>query len=359
MIPKVAIVHDYFTQRGGAERVALFMLEAFPGAPLHTSLFEPSRTYPELADADVRTSWLNNLGWVRRHHRVGLPVYPTLFSHMTIEADVVICSSSGWAHGARTAGRKIVYCHNPARWVYQTANYVERGSSRLAFLPAKRALRRWDQRAAATADLYVVNSSVVRDRVRDAYGVEASVLPPPPALGPAGPNEPVDGVEPGYLLCVSRLLPYKNVGPIITAANQLGQRVVVVGGGPSAHAVRGLLGPGSLLLSNVDDRHLRWLYANAAGLVSASLEDYGMTPLEAAAFGVPSAVLRAGGFLDTVVEDVTGVFFERPEPDSIADGITRLLGTPWSTAKLLDQAERFSKHRFIDRLRTIVTSLTP
>lgn len=355
--PRVAIVHDYLTQRGGAERVALCLVEAFPDAPLHTSVFEADRTFPELASVDVRAGWLNRVGLVRRHHRAALPLYPLVFSRLRTDADVVICSSSGFAHGARTDGRKLVYCHNPARWLYQTEQYTRSRAMRAALVPAKPLLRRWDRRAAASADRYVVNSSVVRDRVRAAYGIDATVLPPPPAIGPLGPIQAVEGIDPGYLLCVSRLQPYKHVDAVVEAANLLGQRVVVVGGGPAAPAVRARLHAGSHLLSDVADANLRWLYANAAGLVSASFEDFGLTPLEAASFGVPSAVLRAGGFLDTVVEDVTGTFFDHPEPALIADGITRLLTTEWSTPGLLDQAERFSRERFVTGMRALVDDL--
>src|SRR4051812_17705186 len=120
----VAIVHDYLTQRGGAERVVLAMNRAFPDAPIYTSLYDPDGTYPEFATIDVRTAPLNRVPALCRYHRGAFPVLAPTFSAMNIDADVVVCSSSGWAHGVRTAGYKIVYCHAPARWLYQTDRYL-------------------------------------------------------------------------------------------------------------------------------------------------------------------------------------------------------------------------------------------
>ena len=124
MAPSIALVHDYLTQRGGAERVALSLTRAFPGAPLHTSLYEPAATFPAFAAVDVRPLPLNRLGPLRRNHRLALPLLAPAFSRLRVDADVVICSSSGWAHGARVTGRKIVYCHTPARWLYQPGRYL-------------------------------------------------------------------------------------------------------------------------------------------------------------------------------------------------------------------------------------------
>ena len=124
----VVLVHDYLTQRGGAERVVLSMTRAFPHAPLYTSLYDPRATFPEFGEIDVRTLPINRLPPLRRHHRAALPLLAPSFSSLRISADVVICSSSGWAHGARVEGRKIVYCHTPARWLYQSDRYL-RGRS--------------------------------------------------------------------------------------------------------------------------------------------------------------------------------------------------------------------------------------
>src|ERR1700719_2772719 len=122
----VAIVHDYLTQRGGAERVVLAMHRAFPAAPIYTSLYEPDLTFPEFRDVDVRPSYLNRSQFLRRQHRLALPLLPHAFSTLEVDAKVVLCSSSGFAHGIHTTGTKLVYCYSPARWLYKRADYFRK-----------------------------------------------------------------------------------------------------------------------------------------------------------------------------------------------------------------------------------------
>src|SRR6187200_1150133 len=153
--PRVAIAHDYLTQRGGAERVVLALHRAFPDATIHTTLYNPDGTYPEFGDANVVVSPLNHIGLLRREHRAALPLLPYAVSRLRIDADVVVASSSGWAHGVPTTGHKIVYCHAPARWLYQPNAFLGDEAGRSAKARALGALsgwlRRWDRRAAASA----------------------------------------------------------------------------------------------------------------------------------------------------------------------------------------------------------------
>jgi glycosyltransferase involved in cell wall biosynthesis len=356
---QTALVHDYLTQRGGAERVALLLTRAFPSAPLYTSLYEPATTFPEFAAVDVRPLPLNRVGPVRRRHRAALPFLAPAFSRLRVEADVVVCSSSGWAHGARVSGRKIVYCHTPARWLYQPERYLRgRGVVLRALAWGLRpALVRWDRAAAASADRYVANSSVVAERIARIYGLEAEILPPPPALTPDGPAELIEGLEPGFFLCVSRLLPYKNVDAVIAAFGSLpDERLVVVGSGPEEAALRRAAGANVTFVGTVDDPKLRWLYGASDGIVAGSHEDFGLTPLEAATFAKPAAVLRWGGFLDTVVEGETGIFFDQSTPLAIFDAVRELRSRSWDPNLIRARADLFSAERFITRMRAIVQS---
>ena len=241
-------------------------------------------------------------------------------SRLRIDADVVVASSSGWAHGVPTTGRKIVYCHAPARWLYQADAYLGDEAGRSAKARALDALggwlRRWDRRAAASADVYLANSTVVRERIAAAYGIEATVVPPPYGIDADGRASPVaaleDWADGGYLLVVSRLLPYKNVDVAIEAVRGLPERLVVVGHGPLAEQLRASAPDNVRLLSGLTDAELRWTYAHARALVAPSLEDFGLTPLEAATFGVPTLALHGGGYLDTIDEQVNGAFFDEP-----------------------------------------------
>ncbi|MFB8387043.1 glycosyltransferase [Microbacterium sp. NPDC055910] len=365
----IALAHDYVTQRGGAERVALAMARAFPGAPLHTTLFHAEGTFPEFDQLDIRTSRVDRWPALRRHHRLALPFLAGAVDAHPIDADVVLASSSGWAHGFPTAGRKVVYCHAPARWLYQLDRYaggdeapgVRARAVRAAIGMLGPRLRRWDQRAAATADRYLVNSTVIQRAVQDVYGIDAEVLAPPPAtLHPDDAREEIAGVRRPFLLCVARLLPYKNVDLVIEAvAAAGGLDLVVVGDGPERKTLEALAARagGTHLVGKVSDAQLRWLYAQCEGLVAASYEDFGLSPLEAATFGKPTAALRDGGYLDTVVEGRTGVFFDSPTVDAVAGAIGALAERSWRALEITAHAESFSEERFATRLRDVVSEV--
>ena len=353
---RVALAHDYLTQRGGAERVVLSLLRAFPGAALYTSLYEPAGTFAEFEDVDVQTLPLNFVVPLRRRHRLALPLLAPAFSRLRIAADLVVCSSSGWAHAAHVEGRKIVYCHAPARWLYQPGRYLGGAGvlARTGLLAMRAPLERWDRRAASSADRYLANSTWIAREVEQIYGLSAEVLHPPVTIDVAAPQRPLEGVAPGYVLCVSRLLPYKNVEAIVAAFAGLGgERLVVVGDGPDEARLRSIASQNVQFAGSFGDAELRWLYENALCLVAASYEDFGLTPLEAAAFGKPTAALRFGGFLDTIRERETGVFFERPEPAEIAVAVKALIAERWSEDELRRHAALFSEERFIERIRQV------
>lgn len=353
--PPVVIAHDYLTQRGGAERVVLALLRAFPGAPLVTSVYAPDSTFPEFASYDVRTTWLNRLPGMRRDPRVALPLLAPTWSRVHVDADVVICSTSGWSHGVRSSGRKLVYCHNPPRWLHQSHDYVTGAFPRLALAAMRPSLLRWDLRAAASADRYLVNSTTVAERVRQIYGVTSGVLHPPVAVDVGGPREAVPGIAPGFLLTVNRPRSYKNVDLVCEAVRSLpGLRLVVVGELPPR---AGGWGDRVHAVSGVSDAALRWLYASCSALVAVAHEDFGLTPIECSAFGRPVVALRRGGYLDTVVEGGNGTFVEEASVRELRDGITRLLQNPPDEGAVRQQAERFNESTFAERLRSEVAAL--
>jgi glycosyltransferase involved in cell wall biosynthesis len=358
---RVAIVHDYLTQKGGAERVVLSLCRAFPEAPVYASLYDPDTTFDEFRTRDVRPLWLDRAGPLRRRHRLALPLLPLTFTSSHVDADVVVCSSSGWAHGVRSSGHKLVYCHSPAKWLYRTDDYLGANPSagaRAGLRVLAPFLRSFDRRAAARADIYVANSTFIAGQIREAYGIVAEVVHPPAGLDPHGRIEAVSGLEPGFLLTVARLLPYKHVAETVDAFRALPERhLVVVGDGPERARLEGFLPDNVQLVGEVDDARLRWLYANCAGLVAASREDFGLTPVEAASYARPTAALRFGGFLDTVAPGVTGVMFDRAEPAAIAEAVERLLATRWDESTIRAHAERFSLARFSDRMRQLVTEV--
>lgn len=372
MLPRIAIAHDYLTQRGGAERVVLSLSRAYPDAEIHTLFYEPDQTYPEFRDRVIRTSPLNRVGPLRRDPRRALPLLAAAASRMRIDADVVIASSSGWAHAFPTTGRKIVYCHSPARWLYLPADYLGDAGpldpKRLALLALAPALRRWDRRAAMSAHRYLANSTVVQERIRRVYGLPSTTLFPPFSPGIADGSRDViaqlaswagsDGPEGGYHLVVSRLQPYKHVDKVIDAFRDMpDQRLLVIGKGPERDRLVSTAPPNVRLVEGLSDAQMRWAYSNAKSLIAASHEDFGLTPLEAGSHGVPTLALQAGGYLDTVQDGINGSYFRSAEPREVAAAVRRNEGTRWNRADVRAVAARFNEERFIGEIRRMVEEM--
>jgi glycosyltransferase involved in cell wall biosynthesis len=361
----LALVHDYLTQRGGGERVVELFASIFPGAPLYTALYDPSSTFEGFSKLDVRTGVLNRVGILRRHHRLALPVLAPWFATRHVDADVVLAHSSGWAHQVRTDGRLVVYCSAPARWLYQQDRYLRStsgGPSTKALVRAGLAvmappLRALDRAGARRAATYLANSTATASLIAELYGREAEVLCPPPALTPNGPTTKVGGLEEGFVLCVSRLLAYKHVDVVVEAAARLTDvQFVVVGDGPERHRLEANCSANVRFLGVVDDNTLRWCYGAASVLVAVGFEDFGLAPLEAASFGTPTVARRFGGFLDTIVDGVTGTLLDDVSPGSVADAVTSIAAAPPSAETLAAHLAGFSTPRFAKRIREVVSA---
>jgi glycosyltransferase involved in cell wall biosynthesis len=348
------------------------MSRAFPDAPIYTLLYDPSNTYPEFAERDIRVSRLNSFGVFRQHHRAALPILPLAANSMRVDADVVVTSSSGWAHGFRTTGRKLVHCHSPARWLYLPDMYLGEDSSlikRAALSAMSGRLLSWDRRAALSCDRYFAVSTVVQRRIADAYGISADVLPSPVAMSGDAATEPIpellrwlsaDGESDpneAFYLCVSRLLPYKNVEAVVGAFAGRPQRLVVVGRGPDAERIAAATTRNVLMLSELTDGQMGWLYRHCRALLAASHEDFGLTPIEAGVWGRPSVVLRWGGFLDTVDEGITGIYFDEPEAAAIAEALDRFETSSFDPDKVRRHVEQFTEEKFAEALYAAVDEL--
>ena len=347
----MAIAHDYLNQFGGAERVALELARTWPGAPLYTSLYRPGSTFPGFGEVDVRTSPLQRLP-VDASFRALAPLYPLAFRALgEIRAAVTISSSSGWAHGIRTAPGTlhIVYCHTPARWLYRADEHLGRALGPRLLSPLAGPLRAWDRAAARRAGVYVANCENVRRRISEVYGRESTVIHPP---------VDVDWLEPRArgerLLVVSRLLPYKRVELIVRAASRAGIGLDVVGLGPALDELRELAGPSVRFLGRVDDAAMKELLEGCRMLCMAGVEDFGMAPVEANAAGKPVLAFAAGGVLESQREGLTAAFFRDLTPEAVIDGIRRVDALDSSPEALAANARRFSVPRFREQMRQLV-----
>jgi glycosyltransferase involved in cell wall biosynthesis len=345
----VAIVHDYLNQPGGAERVVLALAAIWPEAPIYTSLFRPGSTFPGFATANLRTSPLDRLP-VDRGFRNLFALYPGAFrSFGTLEHDVVISSSSGWAHSVRTSPHTLhaVYCHAPARWLYGGEHIA--GARRQALSPFVGAIRAWDRSAARRADLYIVNSREIRRRVRRFYGIDAAVVYPPVEVERFRPRPRGE-----RLLVVSRLLPYKRVDLIVDAASRARLGLDVVGTGPSLNELRRRGGPTVTFHGRLPDADVAALMESCRALCVPGKEDFGITAVEANAAGKPVIAFGAGGALETLEEGITGSFFARHEVDDVLAALRRAERLESSPDELAVAAHRFSRYAFESRMLDVL-----
>jgi glycosyltransferase involved in cell wall biosynthesis len=343
---RVAIVHDYLNQRGGAERVVLELARIWPAATVYTSLYRPDSTFPEFRGLRVRTSPLDRLP-VDRGFRNLFPLYPVAFRALgTLDEPLVVSSSSGWAHAVRTAPESlhVVYCYTPARWLYGREHLGGGARARL-LAPATGVMRRWDRGAAARADLYVAISAEVRERIRREYGRDAPVVAPPVDVARFSPRPRGE-----RLLVVSRLLPYKRVDLVVDAATRLGLGLDVVGAGPALEDLRRRAGPTVAFHGRLQDDAVTELMERCRALCLPGHEDFGITPVEANAAGKPVVAFAAGGALETLTDGVSGALFATQTVDDVVAAIARADAIDTPPARLAELAARFSPEAFRARL---------
>jgi glycosyltransferase involved in cell wall biosynthesis len=338
----VAIVHDYLNQPGGAERVVLEMAAIWPQAPIFTSLYRPESTFPEFRDHDVRTSPLDRLP-VDAGFRNLFPLYPAAFRAFgTLSQDVVISSSSGWAHSVRTAPESFhaVYCYTPARWLYAD-DHLGASRHKQALKPAIGLVRRWDRAAARRADIYIAISNAVRDRIKLRYGLEAPVVYPPVSVERFTPTERGE-----RLLVVSRLLHYKRVDVIVDAATKAGIGLDVVGTGPALDDLQRRAGPTVVFHGRLPDASITTLMEGCRAFCLPGTEDFGITPVEANAAGKPVVAFAGGGAMETLEDGKSGVFFQEHTVAEVLRAISRCDRLQTRPEALAASAQRFSPTAF-------------
>lgn len=384
---KVALVHDYLVNLGGAERTAASMLEAFPGAPLFTSVHVPEVRLAGLNGTEIHTSFLQHFPFMRRHFRTYFLLYPWAIERFDLRAfDVILSSSSAYAKFAIPGERTchICYCYTPMRFAWDPEGYLAReeiGAFTRRFLrPLLEQLRRKDARTAERVHHFIAISESIRRRIRDCYGRDATVIWPPVETGRFRLAE-----RPGdYYLVVSRLVAYKRIDVVIEAFNRLGRRLLVVGDGPHATALKRGARSNIEFCGAAPEDQLPGLYAACRALVVAAEEDFGIAPVEAMACGKPVIAYGAGGALETVVPvrgtpaqrgggpapgrareepgqfeegfRPTGVFFREQAPEAIVEAVREFEAHEgrFEPEAIRRWALRFDKAVFKERIAAFV-----
>jgi glycosyltransferase involved in cell wall biosynthesis len=346
---KIAVVHDYFTQIGGAEQVAAALMHMLPGAALHATVALQECVPASLAGTPVTTSWMQKLPGMRDYYRFYFLLYPLAVPSLDLSGyELVLSSSSGYAKGVHTNRDAIhvCYCHTPMRWAWNFESYSAReemgAAKQLLLSQLIRGLRHWDVGASRQPDHFIANSETVAARIRRVYGRFAEVIYPPIDLGRFRPSQEQED----YYIVLARLVSYKRIDLAVEACTMLGRRLLVIGDGPDRARLMAKAGATVSFLGRLSDGEVEHYAARCRALIFPGEEDFGMAPLEIAAAGRPTIAYRGGGAVETIVDGVTGIFFDRQTPGDLADAITRFERIEWSPAVLRRHAEKFGTDVF-------------
>lgn len=357
---KVALVHEWLTNVAGSERVLLALHELYPDAPIYTSVFVPEE-FPELAGADVRTSFLQRIPGAKTKHQAFSFLRTVAFERFDLsEFDVVISSSHAEAKGVITRPETlhICYCYTPIRYYWSGYHHYLENPRFGVLNPIVKAvmpymtnyLRVWDRCAADRVDLFVAISEHVARRIKKYYRRDADVIYPPVNTAWLKISPSVDD----YFLLVGRLISYKRADIVVEAFNRLGLPLKIAGTGSEMESLRAMAGPNVEFLGRVSDSELGELYSRCLALVFPQEEDFGIVPLEAMAAGRPVIAYRAGGALETVVEKETGVFFDRQDAQSLMEAVRSFDLGDFAPEKAREHALRFDVERFKEEIRHYV-----
>jgi glycosyltransferase involved in cell wall biosynthesis len=362
----VALVHDWLTGMRGGERCLEVFCELFPDADLYTLLHVRGSVSRAIEQRRIITSFIQRLPDAARHYRSYLPLFPAAIRALDLRGyDLVLSSSHAVAKSVRVprGALHVCYCFTPMRYVWDLYDdYFGARAGRLTRLvmpPVAAALRRWDRRTAAGVHHFVGISHFIADRIRRCYGRDAEVIYPPVDVARFRLEEKPET----YYLVVSALAPYKRVGLAVEAATRLGRRLVVVGTGPEETRLRATAGPTVEFLGWKDDAEVAELYARCRALLFPTVEDFGITPLEAMAAGRPVIALGQGGALETVVPPggaapPTGLLFPRQTVDDLVEAMLRFeTGVVAFEPKALRRhAETFDRPVFKERIEAYLTA---
>jgi glycosyltransferase involved in cell wall biosynthesis len=355
---RIALVHDYLNQAGGAERVVEYLHEVFPEAPIFTSIYDRKRMPEVFRSMDIRTSFMQHLPLVMKHFKKYLPLYPFAFESLNLSGyDLILSSSSAWGKGINKGKRAlhICYCHSPMRFVWMYEDYMEKEEYgplvRMVLPPVLKWLKKWDMKTSKNVDYFIANSKTTQKRIKLFYGRDSEVIHPPVDTSFF---KPYNSKIKDYFLVVSRLNPYKHIDLAVEAFNELGLPLYVIGSGPDEKRLKKLAKPNVKFLGRLSDDEIVKYYSQCRAFVLPGEEDFGLTPVEAQACGRPVIAYRAGGALESVIDGETGIFFDKQEKASLMDAVREFNGRSFDPAKIRQNALRFDKNAFKQKIREFV-----
>ena len=351
---KIALVHDYLKEAGGAERVLRVLADMYPKAPIYTAFADRHGTaaamFPNRKIIESPWAWFLKMGRFYSYFRFLLPL---IWQSVDLsQYDVVVTSCSGYiARGFRVGKhtKVIAYCHTPPRWLYGYDTPTEAQKKwwgRVFMWVVGPFMRYFDYRSAQRVDVWIANSKEVAGRIRKFYRKEARVVYPPVEVR----SQSSDHLGSDYYLIVSRVVGGKGIGEAVAAFKKLGVKLKIVG-----EAIDQNLGKNVECVGRVSDEELVTLYGEAKGFVAlARDEDFGMTVVESMLCGTPVLAYRGGGYLETVKPGITGVLIQDTDPKSVAAGIEKMERADWDRKEIRGWAARFSRENFEKQMRKII-----
>jgi len=354
---KIALVHDYLTQRGGAERVFELLCRHFPAADIFTSLYDPQQTI-DLKDRLVHTTMLQRIPKAKKYFRLLAPFYYTAFRRLDLQQyDLIISSSSSFSKAVqkRPSAKHICFCHNITRFLWDTNTYLKEYKDFKTFLPFLKPIlekmRKIDVIYAQEPCLFIANSSVVAHRIKLFYEREALVI-----------NYPIDSSKfmfsaskDEFYLISSRFLSYKRIDIAIEAFNWLGWPLLIIGNGPERKFLESKALSNIQFLGYVSDEMRADLMSRAQSVIVTALEDYGLVPVEANASGTPVIGYGAGGILDTQISGKTGILFTPQTPDALIAALLEGKQQQWDYQWIRDRAlSHFSESAFFHQVEQVI-----
>lgn len=348
---KIALVFDWMTTPGGAEKVNHVFHQMFPDAPIFTSIFNPKK-FKNFENAAIKTSFIQNLPFAKTKHQLYLGLMPHAYELFDLSNfDIVISSSHCCAKGIITKPETlhICYCHTPMRYAWDNWHSYIREYKMNPILKkiGKRRmhkLRIWDRLAAERVDYYIANSSTTKKRIEKYYKKPSKIIHP---MIDSSKFQTASEAK-GYFLAVGRLIPYKKFDLIIETFNQTGLPLKIVGTGVAEKELKAQAKENIEFLGYTDNETLKKLYAECEALIFPQIEDFGITPLEAMASGRPVIALNQGGSRDTVIDGKTGIFFEKQTPESLKSAIEKYQKEKrnFDSEVIREHAKTFDKSEF-------------
>ena len=353
---KVALIHDFLLDLRGGERVFLALAEAYPDADIFTAVYDPEGTEGRFEGRRVHTSFLQRLRPNSNSFRRYLPLYPQAMESLDLSGyDLVLSSSSAWAHGvlAPPEAVHVCYCHNPFRYAWNELEPTLAARSLPVRIPLALVLsrwRQWDFIAAQRVDRYVANSLTTQRRIRRSFARESDVVYPPVAVERFAPGPVGD-----RYVVLSELMAHKRIETVVRACTRLGLPLSVIGDGPDAARLRTLAGPTVEFCGRISDREVEQRLAAAKAMIVAATEEFGIAAVEAQAAGRPVIALAQGGLTETVVDGVTGTFFAEPTVEALVDALRAFDPLSVDPLACVVNASRFGRETFDRKLGRIVS----